>query len=121
MGVEIYDKHLNINNDGDYDTSILLLKQASTNFIESGHNLEYSRCLSKISNSFLIQGLYDSATIYVKLALDLIHEKNINDQDIYSELFFKGNVLNRTGEIDSAEYFLNKSLYIVKDLKMTVY
>ena len=110
-GVEIYNHALQFYNSGDYDTSILLLKQASLNFDKSGHNLEYSRCLTKISNSFLVQGLYDSATIYVNLALDFIHETNIQEHDIYSELFYiRGNIFTRTGEIDSAEYFLNKSL-----------
>ncbi len=87
--------------------------------IESGYNLEYSRCLTKISNSFFVQGLYDSAYNICQIwLLTYIHETNIQEHDIYSELFYiRGNVFNRTGEIDSAEYFLNNSLIYCKNSK----
>jgi len=97
-------------NDGDYDTSVVLLKQASQIFNQSGYHDDLTKCFSKISNIYLFQGLYDSASVYLEYTLDQIDKYGIDDISLFEEIFYiKGNILNRIGDIDSAEYYLTKS------------
>jgi len=95
---------------GDYDTSIYLLNQAKYYFENDDFPKEYISCLVQIANIYLDQGLFDSAFYYVNISLQYSKEHQIDDGKTFGESFFVlGKLFNRTGMIDSAEFYLNKA------------
>jgi CHAT domain-containing protein/Tfp pilus assembly protein PilF len=93
-----------------YDSSVIFYKKAYNSFVV-GKNWEKSiKCLISIAQSFQIVGLNDSSYFYIDSAEKLFGENRVIPMKLLADiLFIKGNLLSKSGNIDSAYTLLNQS------------
>ena len=73
------------------------------------------KCMIRIANAYMANGTVDSARSNIELADRFYKEINVIADDLSAELYFlKGHLKYIFNEIDSAEYYLNKSMKYCK-------
>jgi len=101
------------------DSALLFYKKASLLYSQLNQWEKYLKCQFLISQSFQTKGIFDSAFYYLNSSEFLINTKGLGFKKIHAEFFFiKGNLLFKSGEIDSSLQCLKLALDYCENEKL---